>query len=94
MGIDGARGSKEVMSTSFMRATTPTHVEDSIFDHICRNASVDACDHYPDCYESLRQYGGDVGSNFTFVRRMTGGRRSLLCWRSGGSFLWSHCEKM
>lgn len=55
MKIEGARGNKEIMSTSCVRATMPTHVEDSVLDHICRNASVDACDHHADLWKSLRQ---------------------------------------
>lgn len=93
MKIEGARGNKEVMSTSCVRATMSTHVEDSVLDHIYRNASVDACDHRPNLWESLRQECGEIGSNFTFVRSMAWSSSSLLCWRSGGSFLWSHCEK-
>lgn len=93
MKIEGARGNNDVMSTSCVRATMPTHVEDSVLDHICRNASVDACDHHPNLWESLRQYCGEIGSNFTFVRSMAWGSSSLLCWSSGGSFLWSHCGK-
>lgn len=81
------------MSTSCVRATTPTHVEDSILDHIYRDASVDACEHLPNFWESLRQCCGEIGSNFTFIRSMAWSSSSLLCWRSGGSFLWSHCEK-
>lgn len=93
MKIEGARGNKEVMSTSCVRATMPTHVEDSVLDHICRDASVDACDHHPNICESVRQYCGEIGSKLTFVRSMAWSSSSLLCWRSGGSFLWSHCEK-
>lgn len=93
MKIEGARGNKEVMSTSCVRATMPTHVEDSVLDHICRDASVDACDHHPNIRESVRQYCGEIGSKLTFVRSMAWSSSSLLCWRSGGSFLWSHWEK-
>ncbi len=46
-----------------MRATTPTHVKDGFFDHIYIYASVDDRDPDALCYKSLRQLGGEGGSN-------------------------------
>lgn len=51
------------LATTGLRAILPTHSQDSFFNHVYGDASVDICDHVPPAYESMRQRGEDIDSS-------------------------------